>query len=87
MTRSRKKKALVSPGNRGKSRDTSVPFEFRTPSPPPISKDSMFYLMDELEEARRNLEAWWAQVGPEVKEGISKFTTDLALGLRYAQMY
>ena len=84
MTRSRKKKASVSPGNRGQSRETSVPFEFRTPSPPPISKDSMFYLFDEVEEARRNLEAWWAQGGPEVKEGISKFTTDLGLGLSYA---
>ena len=54
-----------------------MPFEFRTPSPPPISKDSMFYLFEEVEEARRNLEAWWAQGGPEVKEGISKSNGNL----------
>ena len=86
MTRSRKKKASESQGGLGQS--SGFREELRTPTPPPISKDSVFFLIDEVKEARRNLEAWWAQGAPELKEGVtegfSNFTTDLGLGLRYA---
>ena len=86
MTRSRKKKASESQGGQGQS--SGFREELRTPTPPPISKDSVFFLIDEVKEARRNLEAWWAQGAPELKEGVtegfSNFTTDLGLGLRYA---
>ena len=86
MTRSRKKKASESHGAQGQS--SVFREELRTPTPPPISKDSVFFLIDEVKEARRNLEAWWAQGAPELKEGVtegfSNFTTDLGLGLRYA---
>ena len=86
MTRSRKKKASESQGTQREP--IELEDGFRTPPLPPISKDNMFFLIMEVEEARRNLEAWWAQGAPELEEGItkgfSKFTTDLGLGLRYA---
>ena len=85
MTRSRKKKASESHGDRGQSNEFRG--GLRTPTPPPASKD-LFFLIEEVQEARRNLEAWWAQGAPELEEGVtkgfSKFTTDLGLGLRHA---
>ena len=86
MTRSRKKKASESHGAQGQSSDSRE--ELKTPELPEIGKDHAFFLMEEVFEARRNLEAWWAQGAPELEEGhtkgFSKFTTDLGLGLRYA---
>ena len=58
------------------------------PELPEYSKDSVFFLHSEVQEAIRNLETWFDQGAHELQEGFtegySKFTTDLGLGLRYA---
>ena len=71
MTRSRKKKASESPGAQGQSSVSRE--ELKTPEFPEISKDHEFFLMDEVLEARRNLEAWWAQGAPELEEGHTRY--------------
>ena len=93
MTRSRKKKAPSEAPEAGEAQGQSTMFleGMRTPEFPEIGKDSELFLIEELQEALNNLEAWWAQGAPELQEGhtegFSKFTKDLGMGLRYALNY